>query len=627
MPEKPIFNIRYLKDLFSGKYSLVSIFLFLLTLLVFIYVSIHSPINENRQGRKVVLKSNEIEVVKQLYDIPNEKLFNLDSLKTYYNNATEPKIDNLKGLVNPTDQQKSLLDSLELAAKHKVDSVSKVMALTKKTNLINQYLRSIEITSPFHKSDLEFVMPSLSQRRFDAKSYFFLKNWWVFVEILLFAMMGVICNSLYFMSEYIRKKEFNPNETIVYFVKLFYTPVVVLIIYLGAEQFLGQESDLLPTPGNTIVLSFVLGFFSGRTIELLNRIKDAFFPLRTNDEPKTDIETKEARLSFLKLNDQNQKRVIKEYQKANQKQLIQDYPEIKGFSISRRNNIKNEPFCLTIDIGEKLPEYSVKKMIPKQISFTDSEGKLYVFETDINGVGQPSASIVPDDNYFVGDGIMPKKIGLSCSRQDSTDDAGTIGLKVLRDGKPHLLSCFHVLCGPELYKNGELFLYEPNGLKKIVSPANKDGDIPEPIATFRYGFIDSSIDGAVAELKSDNSLENAFYKVGGQPNGVMYFNYELDYSSEPIKLIGRTSKLSYSEIISIDHYITQFYYMSNGEIVHQQHFDSIIKARKFSDKGDSGGVVLNENNQIVGLLFGDDDMFSYIIPYNTLKINLTIQEP
>ncbi len=622
--------MRYFKYLFSGKYSLVSFFLFLFTFLVIIYISIHSSFPKH-QGKIVVLEASQIEFIKQIYDAENDKLINADSLKNYYSVVTESKIAELEGLSDRTQKQDSILDNLLLKGQSivsgKSDSVLNKLVLLKKTGLINEYLKSIDITTQFKKTDLEAAMLGLSQRRFDAKSYFFLKNWWVLLEILLFALIGVVCNSLYFMSEFIRKEEFDPNETVVYFVKLFYTPVVVLIIYLGAEQFLGQESNVLPSPSNTIVLSFVLGFFSGRTIELLNRIKDALFPLKANDESKNKIGTKEARLSFLKLNDQNQRRVIKEYLKANQKKLLEDYPEIKGFSVSRRNNIKSEPFCLTIDIGEKLPEYSVKKMIPKQISFTDSEGKLYVFETDINGVGQPSASLVPDDKYFVGDGIMPKKIGLSCSRQDSTNDAGTIGLKVTRDGKPHLLSCYHVLCRPELYNNEELFLYEPSGKKKIVSPANKDGDKPEPIATFRYGFINSSIDGAVAELKSDDSLKNEFYKVGGKPNGVMYFNYELDYSGEPIKLIGRTSKLSYSRIISIDHYITEFYYVSNGKIVHRQHFDSIIKARKFSNKGDSGGVVLNENNQIIGLLFGDDDMFSYIIPYNALKVNLTIQEP
>ena len=48
-------------------------------------------------------------------------------------------------------------------------------------------------------------------------------------------------------------------------------------------------------------------------------------------------------------------------------------------------------------------------------------------------------------------------------------------------------------------------------------------------------------------------------------------------------------------------------------------FVDLITVRACGTGGDSGGTVLMNGNQMLGIIFGDDDDFSYIIPYYKIR--------
>lgn len=102
----------------------------------------------------------------------------------------------------------------------------------------------------------------------------------VYVEIIFWAWFGLLASLLYNVSEALRTGLFNERESVVHIAKFFYAPLCALVIYFSI-RLLVAEGDIavLEFSLGTIVLSFILGFFSGRAVELLNRIKELILPL------------------------------------------------------------------------------------------------------------------------------------------------------------------------------------------------------------------------------------------------------------------------------------------------------------------------------------------------------------
>lgn len=601
-----------LKSIFPEKYNLVFVFVGLFILWVIIYISIHS-LKSQHQGRKVSLEGSDIEAISQLYKIPNDQLINIDSLEKYYFEIMKSEFSKSEDSVMNSQQQDSIIQD-------KVDSVSIGLALVKRTELINQYLSSIDITYTFNVSELETAMQNLSQRRFIVESYFFLMNRWVLLEILMFAMMGVICNALYYMTEFIRKNEFDPNETVVYIVKLFYTPIVVLIIYMGAEQFLGQSKNTLPTPSNTIVLSFVLGFFSGRAIELLTRIKDAFFPANAeNNSNKAETDKPDP---FRALSFDEQERVVNEFIDSEADTLLIKFPNIKGLSAEHKNGDEKEPICLLVDLDSKLPDDQVDTAIPKTYLFKDSKGITYNIPTDIAGVGEYKAL---GSGKFIGEGVFPKELGLSCSRENS-NNTGTIGLKVYKNNIPYLLSCFHVLCSKE-FNSGKGTYSKANASDFIISPSEEDRKTNLfPLAELSEGVLNHYVDAAIAKLSDTSLLENKYYDVNGVPSGIRKLTKEDKEKKIWLKVVGRTSgvkwgrlKTNYKNRVFIEDYK---HVLKNGEL------RDVIIAENISCGGDSGATVMDSDSKIIGIITaGNCKTESIIVPIETVINHLNIDKP
>ncbi|MBC7892480.1 MAG: hypothetical protein H7Y12_09725 [Sphingobacteriaceae bacterium] len=112
------------------------------------------------------------------------------------------------------------------------------------------------------------------------KSYFWLADTWIYTEILFWSIFGVLASLLYSVSEALREgKAFDRSEVPSHWAKLAYTPFSVLIIYLSINLFGESSLNNVAFSAWQIVLAFVLGFFSRRTMDLLDRVKELIFPL------------------------------------------------------------------------------------------------------------------------------------------------------------------------------------------------------------------------------------------------------------------------------------------------------------------------------------------------------------
>ncbi len=169
-----------------------------------------------------------------------------------------------------------LLNNQDLTDSAKVDKAVNYMAQNlspsgerAKTDFKNQY-------GKFKVSELIAALPSISM---ESRSYFWLNTDMKYIEVIFWSIFGVLASLLYFSSESMRLGTFKKEELPVYWAKIFYAPLIALIIIFSFKLITSSGSAVFDyTSIEIIVFSFILGFFSGRAIELLNKIKDVILP-------------------------------------------------------------------------------------------------------------------------------------------------------------------------------------------------------------------------------------------------------------------------------------------------------------------------------------------------------------
>lgn len=550
---------------------LVSVFLFVST----VYLLLHALIDDDHRGKYVQLNNNQIEVIASIYA---DTVGSIERLS----------IDSLTRI--------GQLDSLE-----EVDST--------RLEYLNQYLKSIGIQDTLTQENEPYFFTEITKRYYIANSYFWLKDNWIYWELLLFALLGVLCNSLYHLSENVRKGTYDKREAIVYYAKLFYAPVVTLILYLAFELFSGKDNSHA-TPVNTIVLSFVLGFFSGKAIELLDRIKNVLFPTSSDDD-KTDARAEyesQGERNFMKSGIEKQEEIINEYIVTNAQNLKEKYPEIQGLSARRKKKqgLEHEFLALHFELDKKIENIAPDKAIPKLLPY-NYEGTEYEIPTDTTGVGNN------DIQWANEEGVVPKQLGMGCSRKEHKA-FGTIGLKVRRNDKSYLLSCYHVLCPVEFNKGQAAFAGATENA--VISPGElhrtKD---PQIIGHITEGRFDGFIDAAIAELTEDGkSLINQYFDNNGVPKGVRVVSAKDAKARIQVKLVGKTSKLELGKLV---HHYQKVTFFPKSPAGLDRLFDLIVTS-KISGKGDSGATVVDASNNVIGMLVGGNENSSYVIPINTI---------
>ncbi len=123
-------------------------------------------------------------------------------------------------------------------------------------------------------------------------SFFWLEGDRKYLEVIFWAVFGVLASLLFVASECMRKNEFKPEELPVYWAKLFYAPLITLIIVFSYKIITSSgEVKFDNTSIEIIIFSFVLGFFSGRAIELLNKIKDVILPGKAGGKEEAEGKT------------------------------------------------------------------------------------------------------------------------------------------------------------------------------------------------------------------------------------------------------------------------------------------------------------------------------------------------
>ncbi|MGV3596319.1 MAG: hypothetical protein ACO1PI_00550 [Bacteroidota bacterium] len=149
-----------------------------------------------------------------------------------------------------------------------------------------------DTTKIFALLDLQpnnLVVTFIQNARFKVKSYFWLAGPHTYVEVIFWTIFGVITSILFYIAMAISKGTgFKPSETPGHLAKIAYSPFISLIIIFSYNYLSNPDSffDVSASKG-TLIISFLLGFYSSRAMKLLDKLKDIVLPY--GDDSKSVI--------------------------------------------------------------------------------------------------------------------------------------------------------------------------------------------------------------------------------------------------------------------------------------------------------------------------------------------------
>ena len=192
---------------------------------------------------------------------------------------------------------------------------------------------------------------------------------------------------------------------------------------------------------------------------------------------------------------------------------------------------------------------------------------------------------------------------------------GTLGAFAQKeDGQTYALSCFHVLCGDSDWKRGDQLTQLSR--EGVCTEDAIVGTLADACLRGNFGQIEQDVDGALAEVTSK--------EVAWEIPGIGL----LTGTAEPkpgtrVRKMGAATGLTHRVIEGLNKTITVDFYDGIGEVTFTRSIRIVpdtSHSAKFSTKGDSGAVIVTEQNQIVGLLFAGTDDESVTIANNISEV-------
>ena len=289
-----------------------------------------------------------------------------------------------------------------------------------------------------------------------------------------------------------------------------------------------------------------------------------------------------------------------------------------GIGYKHVNGKKTDELCIQFSVRAKMASQDLKKkdLIPKDINGA---------KTDVVQLGEIKSEQDPKLRW------RPAPAGVSVGHRDIT--AGTLGIWVKKNGKWCILSNNHVLANSNDGNIGESILqpapYDSGNISNVIAllsefvaiewtEAPSDCLFSSLFAKVVNWFMKlfgrksrlkaiqiqagtNLVDAALAEVIKDVDVDNKILKIGK----ITKIGYgELGMK---IKKYGRTTAYTEGEIIQVDASIL----VSYGEGKNAWFEDQLV-AGNMSAGGDSGSVVISDENDLVGLLFAGSDTSTII---------------
>jgi hypothetical protein len=192
---------------------------------------------------------------------------------------------------------------------------------------------------------------------------------------------------------------------------------------------------------------------------------------------------------------------------------------------------------------------------------------------------------------------------------------GTLGA-IVKDRATHAamaLTNFHVACVDTGWAAGDA-MCQPGRVDGGSCPADTFG-------TLTRAALSDHVDGAVVSINSAKATDCSIEEMGavkGQATAVQ---------NMAVRKRGRTTGLTYGSVSSVDASVSINY--GNGLGTHTlknqiRVVPDTAKSAQFSDHGDSGSVVVDGGNEVIGLLFGGSSAATYANPIQSVLDELSV---
>lgn len=140
------------------------------------------------------------------------------------------------------------------------------------------------------------VMSFFKDQEFNVSSFFWFKGYQSFLEVLLWSLVGVLLSLIYYVSLSNKAKEkdnnnsdlphtFEYKEIYDHVAKMVYAPICTLVLILSYTYISSDNSVANVSAGKgMLVFSFIAGFYSGRVMKFLDKLKELLLPTGGTDK-------------------------------------------------------------------------------------------------------------------------------------------------------------------------------------------------------------------------------------------------------------------------------------------------------------------------------------------------------
>lgn len=461
------------------------------------------------------------------------------------------------------------------------------------------------------------LMSALKEHTFPVRSYFWLMGGWLYWEVIFWTWFGLIASLLFSVSEALRtnSKSFDQSEIWTHIAKFFYAPLCSIAIFLGLSLAITDQKvlDMVKFSPNQILVAFILGFFSGRVVDLLQRIKNVILPdgsLTPPVPPNTPVNSPSttAMLALPQI-----ETAIRQYGPLWQ----QAYPNVTGIAAQLKTTAGRPTgqAAIVFEVSQKPANLTVGA-IPPSFTVPLANGQSIDIPTDVEEVG------ITRFGYREGqarrNNRLPTGLGSSVATRSTLaepENWGTLGLRVHDSTGEYVLTCCHVLCGHLINDMPWFYDSSQHGPIDVVVPTNHD---TQQIGIVVKASFNSKEDFALVRLTTPTDVDKT-------PLGMSIRFTDTEPQPKLHQLVNMVGAFSNVQSATISALYQEGQYEDIPDLVRPARMAGLIKTQLLSHKGDSGAAVFildtNQKATVIGLLIANNEVASYILPVHNYLIN------
>ena len=210
------------------------------------------------------------------------------------------------------------------------------------------------------------------------------------------------------------------------------------------------------------------------------------------------------------------------------------------------------------------------------------------------------------------------------TNQERLSNFGSFGLAVKfkeSDGfTKMLLTCYHVIIG-----NGDdFFSFKYTKNDKIVSPHNNENAV---VGNVRNAIRNDTIDAALIDIENNIFISNDLPDNEGRITSTRIIQKDEPYNNIPVRIYGYINNLT-GRITSINNDAYIVYTLPDGSKQNWEIRDLIAVSdfgSPISQEGDSGSALLDDQNNVIGIVVAGNDTTTYVIPIETIFSQLNLE--